>query len=84
MMLLLGLFLGAGAWFVLRCVLSGFFTVEQNERAVKSSFGRAHRIEGATTLEDPVSEALLPEERERYSYPQVRVIPPGGRTVLAA
>lgn len=78
MLFLIGLVVGAGGWFILRCVLGGFFTVEQNERAVKSSFGRADRIENATTFEDPVSEALRPEERERYQYPQVRVIPPGG------
>ena len=32
----------------------------------------------ATTLDDPIAEHLRPEERERYAYPQVRVIPPGG------
>jgi regulator of protease activity HflC (stomatin/prohibitin superfamily) len=31
-----------------------------------------------TTLDDPISEALRPEERDRYTYPQVRVIQPGG------
>ena len=78
MELLLGVILGALAWFVLFCVLGGFYTVDQNERAVKTIFGRAERIPGATTLDDPVSEQLRPEERERYRYPQVRVIPPGG------
>src|SRR5262249_58002449 len=27
---------------------------------------------------DPIAEFLRPEERARYVYPQVRVIPPGG------
>src|SRR5262249_29503194 len=54
------------------------YTVDQNERAVKTSFGRAERIGAATTLQDPIAESLLREEKERYSYPQVRVIPPGG------
>jgi regulator of protease activity HflC (stomatin/prohibitin superfamily) len=31
-----------------------------------------------TTLKDPIAEHLRPEERERYTWPQVRVIPPGG------
>jgi regulator of protease activity HflC (stomatin/prohibitin superfamily) len=31
-----------------------------------------------TTLDDPVSEPLRPDERERYRFPQVRVIGPGG------
>jgi regulator of protease activity HflC (stomatin/prohibitin superfamily) len=57
----------------------GVYTVDQNERAVKTRFGRAVRVAGEkTTLDDPISEALRPEEKPRYSYPQVRVIPPGG------
>jgi len=53
--------------------------VDQNERAVKTSFGRAERLPGnKTTLDTPIAEFLLPEERPRYTYPQVRVIPPGG------
>ena len=58
MTFLFGFFLGALAWFVIRCVLGGFYTVNQNERAVKTRFGRADRIEGKSTLDDPVSAAL--------------------------
>jgi regulator of protease activity HflC (stomatin/prohibitin superfamily) len=76
---LAGICLGLAAWFVMRVLLMGVYTVDQNERAVKTRFGRAVRVPGGkTTLEDPVSEVLRPEERERYTYPQVRVIPPGG------
>lgn len=74
----LGLLIGAGLYLFVRCFLSGVFTVEQNERAVVTSFGRAQRLEGHTTLEDPIAEHLEPEHRERYAYPQVRVIGPGG------
>jgi len=56
----------------------GFFTVDQSERAVKTSFGRAERVGKATTLEDPIAQNLQEEERQRYCYPQVRVIHPGG------
>ncbi|HTX35538.1 MAG TPA: SPFH domain-containing protein [Bryobacteraceae bacterium] len=64
---------------MLRCLLMGVYTVAQNERAVKTSFGRAVRVPGnKTTLDDPIAEFLRPEERQRFSYPQVRVIPPGG------
>ncbi len=78
MSLFFGFILGALVWFIIRCVLGGFYTVNQNERAVKTSFGRAERIEGASTLDDPVSESLQEEERERYDFPQVQVIQPGG------
>ncbi|GAB4410437.1 MAG: SPFH domain-containing protein [Anaerolineae bacterium] len=78
MSVLFGCLFGFIAWFVVRYILAGLYTVNQNERAVKTIFGRAERIKGATTLEDPIAEYLRPEERERYRYPQVRVIQPGG------
>jgi len=79
MEILLGALLGLLAWFVVRVIVMGFYTVDQNERAVKTSFGRAQRIpDGKSTLDDPIAEHLSPDERERYKYPLVRVIPPGG------
>jgi regulator of protease activity HflC (stomatin/prohibitin superfamily) len=76
---LIGIVLGLLAWFVLRCLIMGVYTVDQNERAVKTRFGRALRVPGEkTTLDDPIAEPLVPEERTRYTYPQVRVIQPGG------
>src|SRR5579871_3476877 len=75
---LAGFLFGAVAWLFVRIILMGVYTVDQNERAVKTSFGRAERIEGKTTLDDPIADNLRPDERERYKYPQVRVIPPGG------
>lgn len=73
-----GLVIGFIAWFLVRYLVAGLFTVDQNERAVKTSFGRAVRVGTATTLDDPIAESLPAEERARYCYPQVRVIPPGG------
>jgi regulator of protease activity HflC (stomatin/prohibitin superfamily) len=78
MSILVGVAIGFIAWFLVRYLIAGVYTVNQNERAVRTSFGRAERVGKATTLEDPISEALLDEEKERYAYPQVRVIPPGG------
>lgn len=76
-MIILGIAIGFIAWFLVRYLVAGLFTVNQDERAVKTSFGRARRLPG-TTLDDPFAESLRPEERERYRYPQVLVIPPGG------
>jgi regulator of protease activity HflC (stomatin/prohibitin superfamily) len=79
MQIVIGTVFGLAAWFVLRILLMGVYTVDQNERAVKTRFGRAVRVAGdKTTLDDPMAEALRPEERSRYVYPQVRVIQPGG------
>ena len=53
MQILIGASIGLAAWFLLRFVLMGLYTVDQNERAVKTSFGRAIRVTGGkTTLDD--------------------------------
>ena len=76
--LFFGCVVGFVVWFLVRYLVAGFYTVNQNERAVKTSFGRAERVGDATTAQDPVAAPLDAEEKERYNYPQVRVIPPGG------
>ncbi|ACL26598.1 SPFH domain-containing protein [Chloroflexus aggregans] len=73
----LGVVIGLLGWFIVRYIAFSFYTVDQNERAVKTIFGRAERLPGPPT-DDPFAEYLRPDERERYRYPQVRVIPPGG------
>ncbi len=78
MSILTGCILGFVAWFLVRYLAAGLYTVNQNERAVKTSFGRAQRIDNLTTADDPISESLNADEQSRYTYPQVRVIPPGG------
>jgi regulator of protease activity HflC (stomatin/prohibitin superfamily) len=78
MTIIAGVVIGFVAWFLVRYLVAGIFTVDQNERAVKTRFGRAERVGTATTLQDPIAEHLKAEERERYAFPQVRVIPPGG------
>lgn len=69
---------GAILWFVVRYLFTSFFIVNQNERAVLTSFGRAQRLENKTTIDDPISEFLREDEYERYNYPQLKVIQPGG------
>ena len=73
------LLLGILLWIVVRFVLTGFFVVEQNERAVKTVFGRAQRFGSASTLDDPeFLNSLNEDERDRYNFPQLKVVKPGG------
>ena len=64
-------------YFIVRYCLGGFYTVSPNEKAVKTSFGRAQRIGDLTTLDTPLASELKAEERERYTYPQLSVVGPG-------
>jgi regulator of protease activity HflC (stomatin/prohibitin superfamily) len=73
-----GMIAGFVAWFVLRYILTSFFTVNQNERAVKTSFGRADRVGDAMTADSPLGDMLTDEHKQRYNFPQVHVIQPGG------
>jgi regulator of protease activity HflC (stomatin/prohibitin superfamily) len=72
-----GILFGCIFWFFARYGVGGFYTIGPNERAVLCTFGRAQRLNAGSTLDDPVAQSLKPEERERYRYPQVRVIGPG-------
>jgi regulator of protease activity HflC (stomatin/prohibitin superfamily) len=72
-----GVVVGFCLWFVARYAIGGFYTIGPNERAVLATFGRAQRLGDLTTLGDPLASHLGPDERERYNYPQVRVIGPG-------
>jgi regulator of protease activity HflC (stomatin/prohibitin superfamily) len=75
---LTGVMIGLAAWFLVRFLLTGLYTVAPNQRAVKTVFGRAQRLGDMTTLDDPIAKSLRETEKERYCYPQVRVIMPGG------
>ena len=73
----MGLFLGILIYFLIRCILFGFYTVDQNERAVKTVFGRADRFKDLRTTAQPMAESLNPEEKARYDFPVVTSIGPG-------
>jgi len=75
--ILVGVIVGVLLWFFARYGIGGFYTIGPNERAVLCTFGKAQRGTDRTTLDDPIAEALSAEERQRYVYPQVRVIGPG-------
>ena len=72
--LILTFLLGLLAYAAFRSVATGFYTVRPDERAVLTSFGRAERL---TETPDDDSQ-LTDEELDRYDYPAVRVIQPGG------
>ncbi|MEJ2386044.1 MAG: SPFH domain-containing protein [Chromatiaceae bacterium] len=65
---------GLASFAIFKSVVGGFYTVKPNERAVITSFGRAERMGNAMVL----GEDMNREERERYRYPVLRVIGPGG------
>lgn len=60
---------------LIRVGVPAFFTVNPNERAAITTFGRAQRLSGDPAEAPP---ELSEIERERYSYPQLQVINPGG------
>jgi regulator of protease activity HflC (stomatin/prohibitin superfamily) len=78
MSIIIGCIFGFIVWFLMRYLVAGIYTVDQNQRAVKTSFGRAQRIGNQTIHDDPISEMLSEDQKKRYCYPQVRVIMPGG------
>ena len=45
---------------------------------MKTFFGRAERLSTATTLSGPLADSCRTRSGSATSYPQVRVIPPGG------
>lgn len=76
-MFILAAFAGGMLLFIIvRVVATGFYTVRPDQRAALTSFGRAQRLEGSG--EPQADPDLDPEDRERYKYPKIRVIPPGG------
>jgi regulator of protease activity HflC (stomatin/prohibitin superfamily) len=73
-----GILCGFIAYVLLRYLFFGFYTVDQDERAVKTRFGRAVRLGEGTTLGLPMAAVLNESDRKRYEYPQLQVIQPGG------
>ena len=70
-------FIGMLLFLAYKVFLKGFFVVNQNERAVKTVFGRARRLKIVNSSQQ-VSQTLREDERERYNFPDLYVIQPGG------
>lgn len=71
--MIFGFVLGLLGYVFLRVIPGSLYTIRPDERAVVTSFGRAERMTAVTP--PPV---LSEDEQERYAYPHVRVIGPGG------
>ncbi|WP_182864860.1 SPFH domain-containing protein [Rhodopirellula sp. JC639] len=75
----LGLMMGIIIYSFFRCIVGGFYTVSPDQRAIVTSFGKAQRLEGMQVADGGAdSDGLSDEEHQRYEYPQVRVVGPGG------
>ncbi len=75
MSILAGMIFGFVIWFFGRYGVGGFYTIGPSERAVISTFGRAQRL--SSFADATLTAEMRPDERERYNYPQVRVVGPG-------
>ena len=74
---LLGLVLGVGLAALLT-LLFGVYSIGPTERGVLTTYGRAQRTPGTTALDPQFAVLLTDEEKPRYNYPNLRVIPQGG------
>lgn len=75
--------LGVLVYSFFRCIAGGLYTVSPDQRAVVTSFGKALRLKpGSESGQKPgevnSTTALSQEDAQRYEYPQVRVVGPGG------
>lgn len=68
---------GLAVYSVFRVLITGFYVVRPDQRAVLTSFGRAERL-SAESFQGDTDPDLSSDERKRYQYPSVRVIGPGG------
>jgi regulator of protease activity HflC (stomatin/prohibitin superfamily) len=78
MSLVPGIMLGLVVGLIVRYFALGFYTVDQNERAIKTVFGRAQRLGDDLPLAELPHQGLSEDELTRYRFPQLKVIPAGG------
>lgn len=72
-MIIIGFLVGILGYAVVRILIGCLYTVRPDQRAVVTSFGAVQKLQ-AKAAPPP----LTGDERERYEYPQVRVVGPGG------
>ena len=73
MTLILGFVAGILTFSILRILIGCLYTVRPDQRAVVTSFGAVQKLQ-----EKAAPPPLSSDEKERYEYPQVRVVGPGG------
>ena len=69
----LGFVSGIIAFVIVRVLIGCLYTVRPDQRAVVTSFGAVQKLQ-----EKAAPPPLSDDEMERYHYPQVRVVGPGG------
>ena len=74
---LFGLVIGVGLAALLT-LLFGVYSIGPTERGVLTTFGRVQRTLGTTAADPQLGALLTDEEKLRYDYPNIRVIPQGG------
>jgi regulator of protease activity HflC (stomatin/prohibitin superfamily) len=77
MIILVSFLAGLAIYATIRVLITGFYVVKPDQRAVLTSFGRAERLSEELVDTTRINK-LIGEESERYKYPHVRVIRPGG------
>ena len=73
MNIVLGFTAGIFVFVVIRILIGCLYTIRPDQRAVVTSFGAVQKLH-----ESAAEPQLSEDEMERYHYPQVRVIGPGG------
>lgn len=73
MNIVLGFAAGIFVFVVIRILIGCLYTIRPDQRAVVTSFGAVQKLH-----EEAAEPQLSEDEMERYHYPQVRVIGPGG------
>lgn len=72
-MIIIGFLAGILVYATVRILGGCLFTVRPDQRAVVTSFGAVQKLQ-----EKAAPPPLTGDERERYEYPQIRVVGPGG------
>ncbi|MCB0332757.1 MAG: SPFH domain-containing protein [Bdellovibrionales bacterium] len=66
------------AFFLVKALFVGFYTIRPDERGVLTSFGRAQRLSTLAESAQMNDPSLEGDEKDRYNYPKLKVKQPGG------